>query len=102
MGAGKPNVPAKASSNSMQGPALFLAQFVRNEPPFDTLSGMCRWAVELGYRGIQVPAWESKLIDLDEAAESPAYCDDWKAKLDLHGLALTELNGALAGQVLAM
>lgn len=86
----------------MRGPGLFLAQFMRNEPPFDTFSGICRWAAELGYRGVQIPASESRLIDLDEAAESAAYCDDWRAKLELHGLALTELNGALAGQVLAL
>jgi sugar phosphate isomerase/epimerase len=102
MAAEKPTQPASAPSNSIQGPGIFLAQFVRDEPPFNTFSGMCRWAVELGYRGVQVPAWESRLIDLDEAAESSDYCNDWRAKLDLHGLALTELNGALAGQVLAM
>jgi sugar phosphate isomerase/epimerase len=88
---------------SIQGPALFLAQFVRDEPPFDTLDGICRWAAGLGYRGVQVPAWESpRHIDLDTAAESAAYCDDWRAKLAAHGLALTELNGSLAGQVLAI
>ena len=86
----------------MEGPGLFLAQFMRDEPPFNTFGGICRWAVELGYRGVQIPAWEPRLIDLDEAADSDAYCDDWRAKLDLHGLTVTELNGALAGQVLAL
>jgi sugar phosphate isomerase/epimerase len=102
MADGKPTDRAGAPPNSIQGPALFLAQFIRDEPPFNTLNGLCRWAVDLGYRGVQVPAWEPRLIDLDEAAESPAYCDDWRAKLELHGLTLTELNGALAGQVLAL
>ena len=91
-----------APMTSIQGPGIFLAQFVREEPPFNSFSGICRWAAELGYRGIQVPAWESRFIDLDEAAESAAYCDEWRAKLEMHGLALTELNGALAGQVLAL
>ena len=88
--------------SSIQGPAIFLAQFVREEPPFNTLSGLGRWAAELGYRGIQVPAWEQRFIDIDEACESDAYCNDWKEKLSLHGLALTELNASLAGQVLAL
>ena len=66
MEAGK---PADPSPSSMQGPGIFLAQFVRDEPPFNTFSGLCRWAVDLGYRGVQVPAWETRLIDLDEAAE---------------------------------
>ena len=55
----------------IQGPAIFLAQFVRPDPPFNSLEGMCRWASELGYRGIQVPAWESPgLIDLEQASQS--------------------------------
>lgn len=89
--------------NSIQGPAIFLAQFVRGEPPFDTFEGICRWAAELGYRGVQVPAWESpRHIDLNTAAESDAYCDDWRAKLAARGLTVTELNAALAGQVMAI
>jgi sugar phosphate isomerase/epimerase len=89
--------------NTIQGPALFLAQFVRDEPPFDTFDAICRWAASLGYRGVQVPAWESpRHIDLATAAESSAYCDDWRAKLASHGLVVTELNAALAGQVMAI
>ena len=38
----------------MQGPGIFLAQFARDEAPFNTFSGICRWAVELGYRGVSV------------------------------------------------
>jgi sugar phosphate isomerase/epimerase len=88
---------------SIQGPAIFLAQFVRPEPPFDTFDGICGWAAHLGFRGVQVPAWESpRLIDLNQAAESPAYCDDFRARLAGHGLALTELNASLAGQVMAI
>lgn len=88
---------------TIQGPAIFLAQFVRAQPPFDTFDRICRWAAELGYRGVQVPAWESpRLIDLDTAATSDAYCDDWRAKLAAHGLVLTELNASLAGQVMAI
>lgn len=94
--------PALTPTTSIQGPAIFLAQFVREEPPFDSFDGICRWAAELGYRGVQVPAWEGRHIDLECAAESTAYCDDWRGRLAAHGLALTELNAALAGQVLAM
>jgi sugar phosphate isomerase/epimerase len=88
--------------NSIQGPGIFLAQFVRDEPPFNALDSICRWATELGYRGVQIPAWEARFIDLDQASQSASYCDDWRAKLAAHGLALTELNAALAGQVLAI
>ncbi len=89
--------------NSIQGPAVFLAQFVREEAPFNSFDGICQWAVELGYRGVQVPAWESpRHLDLAKAAESQDYADEWLGTLRGHGLALTELNAALAGQVLAI
>lgn len=88
--------------SSIQGPAIFLAQFVREVAPFNALDPICDWAAKLGYRGVQVPAWEARFIDLKAAAESASYCDDWRAKLAAHGLALTELNAALAGQVLAI
>jgi len=90
-------------SNSLQGPGLFLAQFVRDTAPFDTLEGICRWAAALGYTGVQVPAWEDpRFIDLEQASTSAAYCDDWRARLAGCGVQLTELNASLAGQVLAI
>lgn len=88
-----------ARPNTIQGPAIFLAQFLRPEPPFDTFDGICHWAAGLGYRGVQVPAWESsRLIELDTVAASATYCDDWCARLATHGLVVTELNAALARQ----
>lgn len=96
-------MPETAVPRSIQGPALFLAQFVREEAPYNSLDGLAAWAAGLGYRGVQVPAWESpRLIDLPKAAESSAYAEDWLARLDAHGLQLTELNAALAGQVMGI
>ena len=92
-----------SSPSSIQGPGIFLAQFIRSEAPYNTLEGLCQWTSSLGYNGIQVPAWESpRLIDLGLAAESRSYCEDWKAKLAGYGLAVTELNAALASQVMAI
>lgn len=88
--------------NSIQGPALFLAQFVRDQAPFNSLDEICRWAASLGYKGVQMPAWESRFIDLARAAESQAYCDDLRARLAAVGVQLTELNAALAGQVMGI
>jgi len=88
---------------TIQGPGIFLAQFVREHAPFDTFEGICKWAKSLGYEGVQVPAWESpRHIDLEKASESDAYCQDWLSELSRYGLQLTELNAALAGQVLAI
>jgi sugar phosphate isomerase/epimerase len=88
--------------NSIQGPAIFLAQFARDHAPFNALDAICRWAAALGYKGVQVPAWENRFIDLRQASASPAYCDDWRAKLAACGVQVTELNAALAGQVLGI
>ena len=47
---------------TIKGPAVFLAQFVDSKPPFNTLDGICKWASDLGYKGIQIPTTESFLI----------------------------------------
>ena len=37
---------------TIQGPAIFLAQFIGDEQPFNSLDGICKWAADLGYKGI--------------------------------------------------
>lgn len=86
----------------MKGPAIFLAQFLGDEAPFNTLDNILAWAKSLGYVGVQVPTWDSRCIDLEKAAESQAYCDDLKAKFDQHGLEITELSTHLQGQLVAV
>lgn len=86
---------------TMKGPGLFLAQFVRDVEPYNSLSGLTKWASDLGYRGVQIPTWESSLVDLDKAAESTAYCDELKGVLAESDLELIELGSYLQGQVLA-
>ena len=60
------------------------------------------WAAKLGYKGVQIPTWDSRLFDLERAAESKAYCDDLKGTLDKHGLVPTELSTHLQGQLVAV
>jgi sugar phosphate isomerase/epimerase len=86
---------------TMKGPGIFLAQFVRDEAPFNSIDGITKWAAGLGYKGVQVPSWESSLIDLDKAAESKTYCDEYKGKLKENGIELIELGSYLEGQCLA-
>ena len=90
------------SMKTIKGPAVFLAQFVDNKAPFNSLDGMCKWAADLGYKGIQIPTWEHFLIDLDKAAESQTYCDDLKGKINSYGLEITELSTHLQGQLVAV
>jgi sugar phosphate isomerase/epimerase len=87
---------------TIKGPAIFLAQFLNDTAPFDTLDNLCKWAASLGYIGIQIPSWATHLIDLQKAAESKAYCDDLKGKVNSYGLAITELSTHLQGQLVAV
>jgi sugar phosphate isomerase/epimerase len=87
-------------SSPIKGPALFLAQFVQDTPPYDTLENITQWAKDMGFIGIQIPAWDSRLIDLDQAAESKQYCDDLKGRCN--GLEITELATHLIGQLVAV
>ena len=87
---------------TIKGPAVFLAQFVDNKAPFNSLEGMCKWASGLGYRGIQIPVWEKFLIDIEKAAESKTYCDELKGVIGSYGLEITELASHLMGQLVAV
>ncbi|MCZ2337215.1 MAG: sugar phosphate isomerase/epimerase, partial [Chitinophagales bacterium] len=87
---------------TIKGPGIFLAQFMGNHPPYDSLDGICEWVVNLGYKGIQIPVWEERLINIDLAAESKTYCDDLKGKINSYGLEITELSTHLLGQLVAV
>ena len=86
----------------IKGPAVFLAQFAGDESPFNSLDGMCKWASELGYKGVQIPTWDTRLIDVKKAAESKTYCDELKGLVNSHGLEITELASHLQGQLVAV
>ncbi len=87
---------------TIRGPAIFLAQFAGDAPPFNSLRGMAGWAAALGYKGVQVPTGAKRLFDLDRAADSEAYCDEVKATLAEAGVQLTELSTHLQGQLVAV
>lgn len=87
---------------TIKGPAVFLAQFMDDKAPFNSLDGLCKWASDLGYKGIQIPTWEERLIDLNLAAESNVYCDELKGKINSYGLEITELSTHLQGQLVAV
>lgn len=86
----------------MKGPAIFLAQFMGDKPPFNSLDTVLEWAASLGYKGIQIPTWDARCIDLEKAAESKNYCDELKGKFAKHGLEITELSTHLQGQLVAV
>lgn len=87
---------------TIKGPAIFLAQFMGPKKPFNTLEGLCKWAASLGYKGVQIPTWDSSYFDLAQAAKSKDYCDDLKGMVEGYGLQITELSTHLQGQLVAV
>ncbi len=87
---------------TIQGPGIFLAQFIGETAPFDTLEGICAWAAGLGFKAVQMPTNDLRFFDLARAAESQAYCDDLRGILAGHGLVLSELSTHLQGQLVAV
>ncbi|MEM7441933.1 MAG: sugar phosphate isomerase/epimerase [Pseudomonadota bacterium] len=87
---------------TIQGPAIFLAQFAGDEAPFNSLSSISKWAADLGFRGVQIPSWDGRLFDLARAADSKDYCDEVKGTLADAGVELTELSTHLQGQLVAV
>src|SRR3546814_5510562 len=86
---------------TIKGPGILLAQCLGDKPPFDTLDHLAEWAAGLGYKALQIPC-TPRLIDLDMAAESQAYCDDLRGCLDRHGIEVSELSTHLQGQLVAV
>ena len=86
----------------IRGPAIFLAQFLRDEPPYDRLDTIAEWVASLGYKGIQVPSNDQRCMDLDLAAESQNYCDELAGRCAERGLTITELSTHLQGQLVAV
>lgn len=86
--------------SQIKGPAVFLAQFMGDEAPFNSLPAISKWMKDLGYIGVQLPSWDARIMDLAKAASSKTYCDEIKGQTN--GLAVTELASHLQGQLVAV
>jgi sugar phosphate isomerase/epimerase len=86
--------------SQIKGPAIFLAQFMGDAEPFNTLPNITAWAKSLGYKGVQIPSWDARVIDIKKAAKSKTYCDEIKGQMN--GLEITELASHLQGQLVAV
>jgi len=86
----------------IKGPAIFLAQFAGDKEPFNSLDNIAKWASKLGYKGVQIPSWDGRLIDLDKASSSKSYCEEIQGTLNKYSLELTELSTHLQGQLVAV
>jgi sugar phosphate isomerase/epimerase len=86
----------------MKGPGIFLAQFVGADAPFNSLDSIAKWAADLGYKGLQIPTWETSLIDLELAATSKDYCAEIMGVCAQYGVEISELSTHLQGQLVAV
>jgi sugar phosphate isomerase/epimerase len=87
---------------TIKGPAIFIAQFMGPDAPFNNLKNICEWAKGLGYKGVQLPTLDANFIDLQKAAESKTYADEVKGIVNECGLEITELSTHLQGQLVAV
>ncbi|MBS1918795.1 MAG: sugar phosphate isomerase/epimerase [Bacteroidetes bacterium] len=87
---------------TIKGPAIFLAQFLADKPPYNNLKSICQWAKSLGFVAVQIPSWDSRCIDIQKAAESKTYSDELKGTVNECGLEISELSTHLQGQLIAV
>ena len=87
---------------TVQGPGIFLSQFIGEEAPFNTLEGLAEWAARLGYKALQIPCNHRHIFDLELAALSQTYCDEIAGTLASYGLVISELSTHLEGQLVAV
>lgn len=86
----------------IKGPGIFLAQFASDEAPFNRFDSICKWAAGLGFKGVQVPSWDARFIDLERAAASKSYCSELIDIAGQYGITITELSTHLQGQLIAV
>ena len=89
-------------ATNIKGPAIFLAQFMGDAAPFNSLPSITKWAAGLGYKGVQIPSWDGRVFDLKTAGESKTYCDEIAGICREAGVAITELSTHLQGQLIAV
>ncbi len=87
---------------TIKGPGIFLAQFIAPVAPYDKIETLAPWAAEKGYKGVQVPTFNPAVFDLEQAAASKTWCDEYKGLLAEHGLVISELSTHRQGHCVAV
>ncbi len=87
---------------TIKGPAIFLAQFMDDKPPFNSIESICKWVKGLGYKGVQIPTWDGRCINLEKVANDKVFANEYKSKINSLGLEITELSTHLQGQLVAV
>jgi sugar phosphate isomerase/epimerase len=89
-------------ASNIKGPGIYLAQFGAETAPFNSWDAITKWAAGHGFKGVQLPSWDTRLIDLKKAASSKTYCDELAGTARANGVAITELGTHLQGQLVAV
>lgn len=87
---------------TLKGPGIFLAQFLGDKPPFNSLDAICLWAEGLGFNAVQIPTNNPKIFNIQLAAESKTYAEEVKGIVESAGLKISELSTHLQGQLVAV
>jgi sugar phosphate isomerase/epimerase len=73
-----------------------------DQAPFNSLPSICKYMAGLGYKGVQIPTWDPRCVDLKRLAESADYADEIKGIVREAGLEISELASHLQGQLVAV
>ncbi len=87
---------------TIKGPGIFLAQFLGEQPPFNSLAAICNWAKDLGFKAVQIPTTDPHIFDLKKVAESKTYAEEVKGLIASFGMEISELSTHLQGQLVAV
>lgn len=86
---------------TIRGPGLFIGQFIGEQPPFDTLSELARWAGSLGFKALQIPVSDARLKDLAGLSE-PQTVTAIRTAVEAAGLTVSEVSAHRAGALMAV
>jgi len=75
----------------MRGPSLFIAQYIGPPPLFERLADIAAFAHGLGFRALQIPVHDGRILDLARAEDSD-YLQAIETLLADHGLVISELR----------
>lgn len=87
---------------TLKGPGLFLGQFADNKAPFNTLPAIAGWVKSCGFAAVQLPTWDSRFIDIKQAAESKTYADELIGVCKEAGVVICDSASHIQGQLCAV
>ena len=90
-----------STPKTIQGPALFIAQFIGPPPLFETLPAVAGFAAGLGFNALQLPIHDPRVIDAERLGDD-AYAGEIAATLEEAGLVASEVAAHRAGHLLAV